>query len=177
MTFMRSSSGARKPACRRSPDHARRLSRKGLTSLFGEATVTDATKIECRCGAVEIEITSEPIAQFYCHCDDCQAVHGGAYAPESAYRADAVRVTRGEPLTWKLKRNPRYTCPQCGTRLFIDVLGLNIRGVNGFLLPPQRFQPQFHMQCQFAVVPIVDSLPHYKSRPARFGGSDETVDW
>jgi hypothetical protein len=139
--------------------------------------VTDVTKIECRCGAVEIEIAGEPLAQFFCHCDDCQAVHGGAYAPESAYRADSVRVTRGEPLTWKLKRNPRYTCPACGTRLFIDVLGLNIRGVNGFLLPRERFQPQFHMQCQFAVRAIVDELPHYKSRPARFGGSDDTVDW
>ena len=36
------------------------------------------TKVQCRCGAVEIEITAEPIVQFYCHCDDRQAVHGGA---------------------------------------------------------------------------------------------------
>ena len=81
------------------------------------------TKVQCRCGAVEIEISAEPIVQFYCHCDDCQAVHGGAYAPESVYPADAVNVVRGDPLTWKLKRNPRVTCRECGTRLFIDVLG------------------------------------------------------
>ncbi len=37
------------------------------------------TKVQCRCGAVEIEISAEPIVQFYCHCDDCQAVHGAAY--------------------------------------------------------------------------------------------------
>ena len=80
------------------------------------------TKVQCRCGAVEIEITAEPIVQFYCHCDDCQAVHGGAYAPESVYPADAVKVVRGDPTTWKLKRNPRFTCRECGTRLFIDVL-------------------------------------------------------
>ncbi len=79
------------------------------------------TKVQCRCGAVEIEITAEPIVQFYCHCDDCQAVHGGAYAPESVYPADAVKVVRGDPTTWKLKRNPRFTCRECGTRLFIDV--------------------------------------------------------
>ena len=53
------------------------------------------TKVQCRCGAVEVEITAEPIVQMYCHCDDCQAVHGGAYAPESVYPADAVNV----PLT------------------------------------------------------------------------------
>jgi hypothetical protein len=33
------------------------------------------------------------------------------------------------------------------------------------------------MQCQFAVRPVDDDLPHFKSRPARFGGSDETVQW
>ena len=44
------------------------------------------TKVKCRCGAVELEISAEPIVQFYCHCDDCQAVHGGAYARNSSIR-------------------------------------------------------------------------------------------
>ena len=136
------------------------------------------TKVQCRCGAVEIEITAEPIVQFFCHCDDCQAVHGGAYAPESVYPADAVKVVRGNPTTWKLKRNPRFTCPECGTRLFIDVLGRGACAASmDFLLPPGEFRPAFHVQCQFAVRPIVDDLPHYKGMPARFGGSDETVEW
>lgn len=133
--------------------------------------------VTCRCGAVELEISGEPVAQFYCHCDDCQAVHGGAYVPESAYPADAVRVLRGDPLTWKLKRSPRFTCRGCGTRLFIEALRVGLRGVNGYLLPPGEFEPTFHMQCQFAVRPVMDDLPHYKSRPARFGGTDEVVDW
>ena len=47
-------------------------------------------KVQCRCGVAEIEITAEPIVQFFCHCDDCHAVHGGAYAPESVYPASAV---------------------------------------------------------------------------------------
>lgn len=63
-------------------------------------------KIKCRRGAVEIEITDEPIAKFFCHYDNCQAVHGAAYVPESVYPANAVRVTRGDPMTWKLKRSP-----------------------------------------------------------------------
>ena len=134
-------------------------------------------QIQCRCGAVGIEVDGEPIAQFFCHCDDCQVVHGAAYVPESVYPAEAVKVVRGSPATWRLKRNPRFTCRECGTRLFIDVLSLGLRGVNGYLLPTDRFQPKFHMQCRFAVRPVQDQLPHYKSRPARFGGSDDTVDW
>src|SRR4051812_44969321 len=136
-----------------------------------------ALRVECRCGAVELEITAEPQAQFYCHCDDCQVLHGAAYVPESVYPASAVQVVRGQPSSWKLKRNPRSACPVCATRLFIDVLALGVRGVNGYLLPAGAFQPTFHMHCQFAARPVLDQLPHYKSRPARFGGTDETVDW
>src|ERR1700751_2969682 len=117
------------------------------------------TRIQCRCGAVEVEITAEPIAQFYCHCDDCQAVYGAAYVPESVYPADAVKVIRGDPTNWRLKRNPRVTCRECGTRLFIDVEAKRLRGGNGFLPPPVQFQPAFHMQCRFSVRPVVDSLP------------------
>jgi hypothetical protein len=105
------------------------------------------TKVQCRCGAVEVEITGKPIVQFSCHCDDCQTVHGGAYVLESVYPADAVEVVRGDPMMWKLKRNPRFTCRECGTRLFIDVEARRLRGVNGYLLPPGKFQAEFHVQC------------------------------
>jgi len=135
------------------------------------------TRVRCRCGAIEIELTAAPIAQFFCHCDDCQAMHGAAYVPESVYPADAAKIVRGQPASWTLKRNPRFTCPTCGTRLFIDVLARNLRGLNGTLLPPELFRPAYHMQCQFAVSPVKDNLPHYKSRSPQFGGPDETVDW
>jgi hypothetical protein len=101
------------------------------------------TKVQCRWGAVGIEIKAEPIVQFFCHCDDCQAVHGGAYSPESVYPADAVKVVRGDPMSWKPKRNPRVTCRECGTRLFTDVEAPRLRGVNGFLLPAGKFEPAF----------------------------------
>ncbi len=128
-------------------------------------------------GRLKLELADDPIVQFFCHCDDCQAVHGAAYVPESVYPVASVRVIRGNPTSWTLKRTPHLTCAQCGTRLFIDVLALGLRGVNGCLLPPEPFRPAFHMHCRFAVCPVVDGLPHYKARPARFGGSDETVNW
>jgi hypothetical protein len=139
--------------------------------------VSQLLPLQCRCGAIQLEVRGAASAQFFCHCDDCQLLHGAAYVPESVYPADAVRVTSGTPFSWTLKRNPRVGCPSCGTRLFIDVLAARLRGVNGYLLPPSEFKPTFHMHCRFAVRPVVDDLPHYTSRPARFGGSDEIVDW
>lgn len=135
------------------------------------------TIVTCRCGEVKLELSAEPMAQFYCHCDDCQIAHGAAYVPESLYPAAAVNVIQGQPNHWKLRHNPRVSCPSCGTRLFVDVLKLELRGVNGYLLPTGTFQPTFHMQCRFAVRPVVDALPHFSKMPAVFGGSDELVGW
>lgn len=133
--------------------------------------------VTCLCGGIELEISGEPIVQMYCHCDDCQAVHGAAYVPESVYNASDVKVVRGEPTAWALLRSPRVTCPTCGTRLFIDVVKRKLRGVNGNVLPRGEFHALFHVQCRFAQNPVKDDLPHYAGMPAQFGGSDETVDW
>jgi hypothetical protein len=104
-------------------------------------------------------------------------MHGAAYVSESVYPKDAVQVVRGTPQSWTLSRNPRLFCPTCGVRLFVEVLAFGVRGVSGYLLPSSEFTPTFHMHCRYAVQPVRDGLPHYASRPARFGGSDELVDW
>lgn len=133
--------------------------------------------VKCRCGNIEIEIIKDPIAQFFCHCDDCQVVHGAAYVPESVYSSDSINVIKGKPASWTLKRNPRHFCQDCGTRLFIEVKAAKILGLNGYLLPREAFSPQYHMQCRFAIRPIIDGLRHYSSLAPQFGGPEDCVDW
>jgi hypothetical protein len=132
--------------------------------------------VRCNCGAVEIQLTSEPMAQYYCHCDDCQAVHGGAYAV-SLYKATAVSVTRGETVALILKTTPRTKCSRCEMFLFAEVPGYDVRGLNADLLPKESFSPQFHLQCGYAARPITDDLPHFKGLPSEFGGSGELMQW
>jgi hypothetical protein len=134
-------------------------------------------EVQCNCGAIRIELQGAGRLHYFCHCDDCQAVHGAAYIPVALYDALAVKVTRGNPGLWTLRRLPRTSCRDCGTRLFSEIAPLGARGVTGSLLPRGAFKPTFHMQCQFAVRPIRDDLPHYKGFPAAFGGSDELVEW
>ena len=137
----------------------------------------NTTMIACLCGAVELELSGEPIAQFYCHCDDCQAIHSAAYIKVAMYQSDCVKVVSGNPGGWKLRNNQRTTCKDCGTRIFAEIPGMGVRGVNGYLLPSGGFRPAFHIQCHYAVLPVKDGLPHFKYLPAQFGGSDETVNW
>jgi hypothetical protein len=133
--------------------------------------------LSCPCRAIEVVVHGAPIAQFYCHCDDCRKMTSGAYAAELVHREEDVLVTRGQTAVWTLQRNPRHYCVVCGGRLFIDIASRKLRGVNAFLLPEDAFRPQFHVNCRLAVLPVRDGLTHYAGMPALFGGSDETVDW
>jgi hypothetical protein len=133
-------------------------------------------ELACPCSAVKIRISADPIAQFWCHCRDCQTVHGAAYVAEVVYLADAVEVLHGETTAFALKTTPRLSCAVCATRLVIELDDLGMRSINGYLLG-DRFQPTLHINCAEAIAPVHDGLPHYATKPAAFGGDDKLVAW
>jgi hypothetical protein len=61
--------------------------------------------------------------------------------------------------------------------MFTEITSLGLRSLNARLIPAEIFNPQCHIQCQEALKPIADGLPHFKGFPPSFGGSDETVAW
>ncbi|WP_425438670.1 GFA family protein [Rhodanobacter glycinis] len=93
------------------------------------------------------------------------------------YPKEAVEVVSGEPTPIVVKTTKRFRCITCGTHLFSEIEAAGLRSVNAFLFPEGEFHPQAHVQCQHAVLPVADNLPHYKGFPAAAGGSDECVDW
>jgi hypothetical protein len=132
---------------------------------------------KCPCGAISLKISGKPVVQLYCHCDDCQAAHGAAYVSAAIYPASAVEVARGELAPMIVKTTERMRCAGCGAHLFSEIASVGMRSVSAYLLPKGEFNPQFHVQCQHAVLPVVDDLPHYKAFPAAFGGAEEFVVW
>src|SRR5258708_31508154 len=104
------------------------------------------THVQGGCGVVEVQLTGEPMAQYICHCDDCQAVHGKAYAV-ALYPASAVAVTRGVTGAFTLMTSHLTKCSCCATYLFAEVHGYPFRGVNCYLLPHGRFILDVHFQC------------------------------
>jgi hypothetical protein len=133
--------------------------------------------LRCLCGAIQVRVHGQPLAQFYCHCDDCQAVHGAAYVGIAVFPSQAVEVIKGTPTSWTYKSLPRERCASCGTYLIARVPDAELTGVKANLLPPGMFRPEFHIHCQHAVLPVVDGLPHYRALPAAFGGADDVVEW
>lgn len=133
--------------------------------------------IACHCGSVKIKLTGNPVAHLYCHCGDCQRIAGAGCVPYLIFAQDAVEITEGETIKFALKTNPRTRCAQCGTYLFGQPVGMGVRGISAYLVPPGTFKPQMHIMCKEALVPVKDDLPHFAAFPAGFGGTDEKVAW
>jgi hypothetical protein len=115
------------------------------------------TEISCQCGAVKVRIK------------------GGPYVAVAIYPKDAVTV-QGELKTLTIRTTPRKWCVRCGTRVIGEVVDFDQRGVNAFLLPQHAFTRLAHQ------LPLCGAAGQGRSAalqgfPAKFGGSDETVDW
>lgn len=136
----------------------------------------DPIEVTCNCGAVTARLTAPPVMQFYCHCDDCQRATGSPYIGVAVFPANAVDV-QGETEAWTLHTLPRRRCRACGTQLIGDVPGGEFIGVRAERLPTGAFQPKFHINCRYALLPVQDALPHYAGAPPEFGGDDERVAW
>jgi len=130
--------------------------------------------VACPCGQARLRISGVPFTQFYCHCGDCRRVHGAAYTPEAMFKARDV-IVEGETIALTLKTTPRVSCARCGTRLFADLPAMGMRGVSGTLLPD--FKAELHINCEGALAPVRDALPHYLNAPESFGGDGKLADW
>jgi hypothetical protein len=71
----------------------------------------------------------------------------------------------------------RMRCADCRAYLFSELAGVGMRSLSAYLLPNEKFKPQFHVQCAHAVLPVVDDLFHYKGFLASVGGAEEFVAW
>lgn len=88
----------------------------------------DARTGHCQCGAVRYRLTGEPLTLFACHCTDCQRQSSSAFGMALWVKKADVEVLSGELKEWvrELPSGRRMACrfcPDCGTRLFHQVLG------------------------------------------------------
>jgi hypothetical protein len=77
----------------------------------------------CACGAIRYETTSFPLLLYSCHCTDCQAISGSAFALEHAGGDPGFRIVTGQPKPWR-RLSPSggevisWFCGDCGGRLY-----------------------------------------------------------
>jgi hypothetical protein len=77
-------------------------------------------KGECFCGAVHVEVSGEPEAMGYCHCQSCRSWSAAPVNAFTLWKPDAVRVTAGAEYVatfQKTKFSQRQYCKKCGGHL------------------------------------------------------------
>jgi hypothetical protein len=111
----------------------------------------------CHCGLISYEAQIEPEKVGVCHCTDCQALSGSAFAVFVPVPKEAFRL-RGEPKIYVKtaqsgNRRAQAFCPQCGSRIYAsaekDPQVFNLR--LGTVRQRAALAPQTQVWCRSAL--------------------------
>jgi hypothetical protein len=154
---------------------AARGNQRGMTTM----TTRKTTRLGgCFCGAVEIEVTGEPVAMGYCHCASCRSWSAAPVNAFTLWAPENVKVTKGAALVghfMKTKMSDRQYCTTCGGHLMNAHPPLGLVDVYAATVPSVPFRPGVHVNYAETVLPMKDGLPKLKDFPAELGGSGTAV--
>jgi hypothetical protein len=133
---------------------------------------------KCFCGAVELEVTGEPVAMGYCHCDSCRKWSAGPVNAFTLWPPAAVRVIKGADAVdgfEKSETSLRKWCRTCGGHLFTEHELWDVTDVYAATIPGLDFKPALHVNYETSVLHIFDGLPKYADMPSDMGGSGKQL--
>ena len=142
--------------------------------------MTTSHKGSCFCGAVQIEVSGDPVAMAYCHCNSCRSWSGSPVHASTMWSSDAINVLSGSEQIATFHKTPesishRQYCTKCGGHLLIRHPDLGLVDVMSATLPTLKFNPSVHVNYSESVLPMDDGLPKFRDFPAEMGGSGELV--
>ena len=132
----------------------------------------------CFCGNVGLEVTGEPLAMGYCHCDSCRSWSAGPVNAFTLWKPENVKVTKGADRIGRFAKSEnsvRTFCKDCGGHLMTDHPVWGITDVYAATVPGVAFKPGVHVNYAQTVLPMKDGLPKFRDFPADLGGSGETL--
>lgn len=133
----------------------------------------------CFCGTVEVQVSGDPVATGYRHCESCRSWSAGPVNAFTLWNPDAVTVTKGQDKLGTFIKAPsseRQFCTDCGGHLMTNHPGLGVIDVYAAALPSLEFSPAVHVNYAETVLPMKDGLAKFKDFPEDFGGSGEMTD-
>ena len=132
----------------------------------------------CFCGAVEFNVTGEPVAMGYCHCESCRHWSAGPVNAFTLWKPEAIKITKGADNIGtynKTEQSYRKWCKACGGHFFTEHPGMGLTDVFAAAIPTFSHQPALHVNYQETVLRIKDGLPKLKDFPEEMGGSGDVL--
>ena len=132
----------------------------------------------CFCGAVEFNVTGEPVAMGYCHCESCRQWSAGPVNAFTLWKPEAIKITKGADNIGtynKTEQSYRKWCKTCGGHFFTEHPGMGLTDVFAAAIPTFSHQPAVHVNYQETVLRIKDGVPKLKDFPAEMGGSGDVL--
>jgi hypothetical protein len=129
----------------------------------------------CHCGAVRYEVRSDPVDAKFCHCRDCQTLHGAPMQWAVIFHKHDVRFTAGvNRLRWYHSARRRFehtlpgkvSCRSCGTPIADEGRNMWLAFPTLFDFGarhavPQAFKPTWHIFYSRRVMDVNDGLPKW----------------
>lgn len=136
---------------------------------------------KCQCGAVAYEVSTEPVDAKFCHCRDCQRLHGAPMQWAAIFHKKDVRFTAGvNHLRFFSSARNRHgrslpckaSCGLCGTPIADEGrnMWLAFPTLFDFGTPPrvpEAFRPTCHIFYDMRVIDVVDGLPKWSGHKDR----------
>jgi len=132
----------------------------------------------CFCGAVQVEVSGQPEAMGYCHCDSCRRWSAGPVNAFTLWKPEAVTVTRGAENLASYNKTPdsyRKWCKTCGGHVLTEHPSMGLTDVYAAVIPDLDFAAGVHVHYQESVLPIRDGVAKLKDVPAELGGSGQSM--
>ena len=139
----------------------------------------------CFCGNVKFELTGEPEAMAYCHCNSCRRWSAGPVSAFTLWKPESINILNGESDIGVFTKNPgseddtiysiRKWCKKCGGHVLTDHPIMRLVDVPAVLIEGLQFNPGFHVHYQDSVHHMLDGLPKWRDLPEEAGGSGEQM--
>ena len=94
----------------------------------------------CRCGQIRIVCTGEPIRVSVCHCRECKARSGSAFAAQVRFPAEQVRIDSGNTADF-------FFCGTCGSGVWYRARPYH----DAYAVPLGNFEPGHDFVPEYSV--------------------------
>jgi AraC family transcriptional regulator len=130
----------------------------------------------CRCGAVRFDVEDAFAYAGYCHCRQCRAVSGSAFAAFAGIERDKLAIVHGDEHVASYRKGATQIvnfCRACGGVVFVALRGAFVHVPLGALGEAPRVAPTFHafVGSKAPWYEIADALPQFVEHapPCRLG--------